>query len=82
MHPSQSYPRRPLREGYPSRFSDSRIFLFLAPSRPELIEEQWLIASFVPEYSGGSVPECLRLSGDYGVPLLWISPIKLSSYNY
>jgi hypothetical protein len=34
MHPSQSYPRRPFSEEYPSRFSDSRIFLLPAPSHP------------------------------------------------
>ncbi len=57
MHPSQSYSRRPFREAYPGRFSDSRIFLLLAPSHPELVEGQWLIASFVTDYSGGSVPD-------------------------
>jgi len=56
MNPSQSYPRRPLREEYPGRFSDSRILLLLAPSHPELVKAQWLFASFVPDYSGGSVP--------------------------
>ncbi len=63
MHPSQSYPRRPFREAYPGRFSDSRIFLLLAPSHPELVEGQWLIASFVTDYSGGSVPDFPPLKG-------------------
>jgi hypothetical protein len=57
MHPSQSYPRRPFREEYPGRFSDFRIFLLLAPSRPSTSSGQWLLASFVPDYSGGSVPD-------------------------
>ena len=83
IHPSPSWPRRLLREKYPGRFSDSRIFLLLAPSHPELVEGQWFIASFVPDYSGGSVPDFLRLNGDHGVPFTQISlffkisPIKL-----
>ena len=76
LHPSQSYPRRPFSEDYPGRFSDFRIFLILAPSHPELVEGQWLNASFVPEYSGGSVPDSLHLTRDYGVPLTWISPLE------
>ena len=34
LHPSQSYPRRPLREEYPGRFSDSPDLN--SPSHPEL----------------------------------------------
>ena len=40
LHPSQSYPRRPLREEYPGRFSDSPDLN--SPSHPELAQEQWL----------------------------------------
>jgi hypothetical protein len=40
LHPSQSYPRRPLREEYPGRFSDSPDLN--SPSHPELVEGQWL----------------------------------------
>jgi hypothetical protein len=42
QHPSQSYPRRPLREEYPGRFSDSRLFLILAPSYPSARSGQWI----------------------------------------
>jgi len=46
------------------RSSDSRIALLTAPSHPEFSESlnhgQWLIAAFVPEYSGGSVPDSDR----------------------
>jgi hypothetical protein len=60
-NPSQSYPRRPFREAYPGRFSDSRIFLLLAPSHPSPFDmlrvHMVASASFVPEYSGGSVPD-------------------------
>jgi hypothetical protein len=59
------YPHKPFtvlsskttREEYPSRFSDSRILLLLAPSHPSPSYGQWLFASFVPDYSGGSVPD-------------------------
>jgi hypothetical protein len=46
-------------EEYPGRFSDSRILLLLAPSHPSTTSGQWLFASFVPDYSGGSVPDSL-----------------------
>lgn len=29
------------------------------------------------DYSGGSVPDFLRINGDHGVPSLWIPPIQL-----
>jgi len=51
-----------------TRSSDFRIVLLLAPSHPELVEGQWLVASFVPDDSGGSVPDLSRLGGIYGVP--------------
>jgi hypothetical protein len=73
MHPSQSYPRRPIHEEYPGRFSDFRIFLLLAPSHPSTSSGQWLIASFVPEYSGGPVPDFSPQDGNHGVPFTWIS---------
>jgi hypothetical protein len=37
MHPSQSYPRRPLREEYPSRFSDSPALSAAFPSLDNLM---------------------------------------------
>ena len=82
MHPSQSFPRRPPCEEYPSRFSDSRIFLILAPSHPKFLEGQWLAASFVPEYSGGSVPDFLCINRSYGVPFSWILRFNCSPLAY
>ena len=73
------------------RFSDSRIFLlglksswtFRPPCAfpPLTLRQaqgfgQWLIASFVPDYSGGSVPDFLRLNGNHGVPFFWISTFE------
>lgn len=55
-----------------ARFSDFRIILLPAPSHPELVEGQWLFAGFVPEYSGGSVPDF------DGVPFSRIPPIQLA----
>ena len=43
------------------RSSDFRIILLAAPSH-STEDEQWLIAAFVPDYSGGPVPE------SHGVP--------------
>ena len=42
------------------RSSDSRIVLPAAPSRPIGLSGQWLRAAFVPDHSGGSVPEFHR----------------------
>ena len=38
------------------RFSDCRIFLLTAPSQPAWADK-WYVAAFVPEYSGGTVPD-------------------------
>jgi len=63
------------------RFSDFRIFLPLAPSHPELIEGQWLVASFVPDYSGGSVPDFPHEHRGHGVPSIWIPPILFQNLS-
>jgi len=61
-------------EEYPGRFSDSRISLLLAPSHPALCAGQWPMTSFVPDYSGGPVPDFSPQDGNHGVPFTWISP--------
>ena len=40
----------------PGRSSDFQINLLAAPSH-SVVAEQWLVAAFVPDYSGGPVPE-------------------------
>jgi hypothetical protein len=77
MDPSQSYPRRPLSEGYPSRFSDSpdlnspshaiRTVAFLLRHLPRKYE--------VGTTAAGPSP-IFPLIRDHGVPFTWISPIE------
>jgi hypothetical protein len=43
------------------RSSDLRIILLSAPSHPAKTE-QWQLADFVPDYSGGTAPE------SHGIP--------------
>jgi len=64
MHPSQSFPRRPLREGYPGRFSDSPDLSAAFPSLDNVmtVATNLLKGSPFPfrkgqDYSGGSVPD-------------------------
>ena len=88
LHPSQSYPRRPLREEYPGRFSDSPDLN--SPSHPALRQLRakdsgFFVKALIPkisgrDYSGGSVPDFLRLNGDHGVPFTWISPFEMTSF--
>ena len=57
-----SLPPKTHREVHSGRFSGLRIILIPAPSHPELVEGQWLLAGFVPDYSGVAVPD------SHGVP--------------
>ncbi len=72
---SQSQPRRPLREEHPGRFSDSRISLLLVAFPPFDKLRAVAFSSFVPDYSGGSVPDFPAM-GVTGFPA-WMSKITL-----
>jgi hypothetical protein len=60
-----AFPSKTDREAYSAGSSDSRISLLLAPSHPLSFDRLRIvaIASFVPDYSGVTVPE------SHGVPL-------------
>jgi len=55
-------PPKTHREVHSGRFSGLRIVLIPAPSHPVSNTGQWLLAGFVPDYSGVAVPD------SHGVP--------------
>jgi len=73
MHPSQSYPRRPFREEYPGRSSDSRIFLLLAPSHPSTAQGSGCLQVSSPTTAAGPSPTSPQEWG-HGVPFTRILP--------
>jgi len=69
------------REEYPGRFSDSRIFLLLAPSHPRpfdklraSVPDSGLMQVSSPNTAAGPSPTFF-LTEIYGVPFPWILPL-------